>query len=162
MYSSASTALAGLGKTIQTIAFIAALLGKTGRPAEDEQPPPESATKCAFPAAAWLLAVHPLLPIWARTIRCSIVRWLRVAACALASLQALRKHAPLAPAVSFDLAAVWVQPVTCGFYAADDWRAEWCLLRARRWPILIVGPVTVLTNWARARLTMHSAAPSAL
>ncbi len=41
-------------------------------------------------------------------------------------------------------------------------RAEWGVLRARRWPILIVGPVTVLTNWARPRLTMHCAAPFAL
>ena len=33
---------AGLGKTVQTIAFLAALLGKTGQPALDARPAPAS------------------------------------------------------------------------------------------------------------------------
>ena len=40
---------AGLGKTVQCIAFLAALLGKTGDPALDAAPPPAGAVRCADP-----------------------------------------------------------------------------------------------------------------
>ena len=38
---------AGLGKTVQCIAFLAALLGKTGDPAVDATLPPAGAVRCA-------------------------------------------------------------------------------------------------------------------